>query len=239
MEPNKLEKQFREQLNSREIKPSEMAWTKLDTMLSATEKPKAKFLWLYVAASFTALLLIGTAYFNLQENPIENQKNGVVIQIPVVPKTKNIVLDSTNLKIEKEYFSNKKSVRINNKLTDLRQKSKITEKNLNQNQTAEISISDLYKKNDTMISSENNQSLAKNKYVSVEKLLAEISNAKFESADETIRNTTKVISVNPNILLSNVETELNQSFKESALDRLNKNFKTIRTVLVNRNYKDE
>lgn len=239
MEPNKLEKQFREQLNSREIKPSEMAWTKLDTMLSATEKPKAKFLWLYVAASFTALLLVGTVYFNSQENPIENQKNGVVIQEPIVPKTKSIVLDSANLKIQGEdSFSNKKSVRINNKLTDSRQKSKITEKNLNQNQTAEISISDPYKNNDSMVSSENNQSLAKNKYVSAEKLLAEISNTKFESADETMRNTTKVISVNPNILLSNVETELNQSFKESALDRLNKNFKTIRTVLVNRNYKD-
>ncbi|MFA9195236.1 hypothetical protein AAGV33_12540 [Flavobacterium sp. FBOR7N2.3] len=239
MEPNKLEKQFREQLNSRKIKPSEMAWTKLDTMLSGTEKPKAKFPWLYVAASFVGLLLIGTVYFNLQENPIENQKNGVVIQSPVAPKVKNILLDSTNLKIQGEdSFSNKKSVRINNKFIDATQKSTIVEKNLNQNQTAEVSIVDPYKKNDSMILSENNQSLAKNKYVSAEKLLAEISNTKFESADETMRNTTKVISVNPNILLSNVETELNQSFKESALDRLNKNFKTIRTVLVNRNYKD-
>lgn len=238
MEPNKLEKQFREQLNSREIKPSEMAWTKLDTMLSATEKPKAKFPWLYVAASFIGLLLIGTAYFNLQENPIENQKNGVVIQSPVAPKTRSIVLDSTNLKIEKESFSNKKSVRINNKLVDVSQKSKILEKSFNQNQTAEISISDPYKKNDTMISSENNQSLAKNKYVSAEKLLAEISNTKFESADETMRNTTKAISVNPNILLSNVETELNQSYRESAFDRLNKKFNAIKTVLVNRNYED-
>ena len=238
MEPNKLETQFREQLNSREIKPSEMAWTKLDAMLSATEKPKTKFPWLYVAASFTALLLIGTAYYNLQENPFENQKNGVVIQHPVVSKTGSIVLDSTNLKIKEKSFSNKKSVRMNNKLADLRQKSKIAEKSVNQNQTAEISINNPYKKNDTMISSENNQSLAKNKYVSAEKLLAEISNTKFESADETMRNTTKAISVNPNILLSNAENELNQCFKESALNRLNKNFKTIRTVLVNRNYKD-
>lgn len=240
MEPNKLEKQFREQLNSREIKPSEMAWTKLDTMLSATEKPKAKFSWLYVAASFTALLLIGTAYYNSRENAIENQKNGVVIQSPVAPKTKSIVLDSTNLKIEEESFSNKKTGRINNKLIDITQKSKIAEKSLNQNQTAEVSISDPYKKNDSMISSENNQSLAKNKYVSAEKLLAEISNTKFESktTDHISKNNSKQILVNPNRLLSDVETELNQSFKESALDRLNKNFKTIRTVLVNRNYKD-
>ena len=238
MEPNKLETQFREQLNSREIKPSEMAWTKLDTMLSATEKPKTKFPWLYVAASFTALLLIGTAYYNLQENPIETQKNGVVIQHPVVSKTGSIVLDSTNLKIEEKSFSNKKSVRMNNKLADLRQKSKIAEKSVNQNQTAEISINNPYKKNDTMISSEINKSLAKNKYVSAEKLLAEISNTKFESqtTDQINKKASKHISVNPNRLLSDVETELNQSFRESALERVNKNFKVIKTVLVNRNY---
>ena len=241
MEPNKLEKQFREQLNSREIKPSEMTWTKLDSMLSATEKPKAKFPWLYVAASFTALLLIGTAYYNSRENPIENQKNGVVIQSPVSPKAKNILLDSTNLKTQEEdSFSNKKSVRINNKLTDSRQKSKITEKNLNQNQTAEVSISDPYKKNDSMISSENNQSLAKNKYVSAEKLLAEISNTKFESktTDHISKKNRKQILVNPNRLLSDVEMELNQSYRESALERVNKNFKVIKTVLVNRNYEE-
>jgi hypothetical protein len=37
MEPNKLEKQFKEQLNSREIQPSEMAWSKLDAMLMAAD----------------------------------------------------------------------------------------------------------------------------------------------------------------------------------------------------------
>ena len=38
MEPNKLETQFKEQLNSREIKPSEMAWSKLDAMLMAADR---------------------------------------------------------------------------------------------------------------------------------------------------------------------------------------------------------
>ncbi len=244
MEPNKLEKQFRGQLNSREIKPSEMAWTKLDAVLSAKEKPKTKFPWLYVAASFAGLLLIGTVYFNLQENPIENQKNGVVIQSPVAPKAKRILLESTNLKIQEEdSFSNKKSVRINYKLADLRQKSTIVEKSLNQNQTAEISINEQYKKNDTMGAySENKKyhSLSKNKYVSAEKLLAEISNTKFElkANDGTKEKTRKNISVDPNRLLSGVETELNQSYRESALERVNKNFKVIKTVLVNRNYEE-
>ena len=63
MEPNKLETQFKEQLNSREIKPSEMAWSKLDEMLTGAEKPRAKFPWLFAAASFVGFLLIGTVFF--------------------------------------------------------------------------------------------------------------------------------------------------------------------------------
>lgn len=239
MEPNKLEKQFREQLNSREIKPSEMAWTKLDTMLSATEKPKAKFPWLYVAASFTALLLIGTVYFTFQEKTIKTQKNEVVIQKTVDTKIKAITSDSVSLKMEKKESIVQiiqKSTSKSNQSSELKQESRVVK-----NQEAEVSGLNQHKDDIIVVSSEekNFKSISKNKYVSAEKLLAEISNTKFESADKTMRNTTKVISVNPNILLSNVETELNQSFKESALDRLNKNFKTIRTVLVNRNYKDE
>ena len=239
MEPNKLETQFREQLNSREIKPSEMAWTKLDTMLSATEKPKAKFPWLYVAASFTALLLIGIVYFTFQEKTIKTQKNEVVIQKTVDTKIKAITSDSVSLKMEKKESIVQiiqKSTSKSNQSSELKQESRVVK-----NQEAEVSGLNQHKDDIIVVSSEekNFKSISKNKYVSAEKLLAEISNTKFESADKTMRNTTKVISVNPNILLSNVETELNQSFKESALDRLNKNFKTIRTVLVNRNYKDE
>ena len=37
MEQNKLETQFKEKLNSREIKPTEMAWDRLDVMLSIPE----------------------------------------------------------------------------------------------------------------------------------------------------------------------------------------------------------
>ena len=45
MEPNKLENQFREKLNNREIQPSANAWDRLDAMLSVanvTDNTKAK-----------------------------------------------------------------------------------------------------------------------------------------------------------------------------------------------------
>ena len=66
MEPNKLETQFKEKLNSREIEPSEMAWDRLDAMLSVTEEKKTRrsFGWLYIAASILVLGTAGMFFFN-------------------------------------------------------------------------------------------------------------------------------------------------------------------------------
>ena len=109
MEPNKLETQFKEQLNFREIKPSEMAWSKLDAMLTAADpstseqakqKPKAKLPWLLVAASFVGFLLIGTVFFSQKENALENQDNEVVIQNSDFPKTTVIPSNIIKLKTQ-------------------------------------------------------------------------------------------------------------------------------------------
>lgn len=247
MEPNKFETQFREQLNSREIKPSEMAWNKLDAMLTVAEKPKAKFPWMYFAASVLGFLLIGTVYFNQKENVIENQKNEVVIQNSAAPKTTVVSDNNVKLKTEDEKglvtIVVPKSNSGINKTPILKEKSNVVTTNLNQNQVAEVSISNHSKENDAIVNSfqeKNYQSTNINKYVSAEKLLAEVSNTRFETkaTDKTIEKTRKIISVNPNSLLSNAETELNQSFRESALNRLNKNFNAIKTVLANRNYEE-
>ncbi len=115
-------------------------------------------------------------------------------------------------------------------------------KQLNKKEDADLIIN-LSKENEAVVNSSENknyQSTSVNKYISAEKLLAEVTNTKFESkaTDKTIEKTRKAISVNPNSLLANAETELNQSFRESALNKFNKNFNAIKTVLVNRNYEE-
>jgi hypothetical protein len=226
MEPNKLEKQFREQLNSREIKPSEMAWTKLDTMLSATEKPKAKFPWLYVAASFTAFLLIGTAYFNLQENPIENQKNGVVIQHPVAPKTGSVLLDSVDvLKDKKEYVKHvvQKSVSKRNQTYMLKQDSSAVKNNLNQSQTTDVSIID-QKTEQEPISSQTNA-------VTVDELFARVDkSARLNKANPNLQ-----VHVNPNQLLQQIDNDLEPSYRQNVFSKVADNFKAVKDAFVNRN----
>ena len=228
MEPNKLETQFKEQLNSREIKPSEMAWNKLDAMLALAEKPKAKFPWMYVAASILGFLLIGTVYFNQKEDAIKNPKNEVVIQSAVNPKTTVTPAIVVNPKIEEEKrvvrnVVQKPTLKIN-KTTQLKEESIIIKKNLNQNQVAEVSISN-QKKEQKSIKSQTND-------VSVDELLAAVENP---SKKEKQLNQKPVVHVNASNLLSQVDGELELSFREKVINKVGKNYQTVKVALSNRN----
>ena len=248
MEPNKLETQFKEQLNSREIKPSEMAWSKLDVMLTAADpsnseqakqKPKDKFPWMFIAASFVGFLLIGTVFFNGFETIKIEKGNTVVLEQKIdrnnLEEPEIINEGILPSQVQKTTVETHKVVAENNNL-------KKQPEQLN-NKENEVLIVNLSKENEAVVNSSENknyQSTRVNKYISAEKLLAEVTNTKFEpkATDKVIEKTRKAISVNPNSLLANAETELNQSFRESALNKFNKNFNAIKTVLVNRNYEE-
>lgn len=225
MEPNKLETQFREQLNSREIKPSEMAWTKLDAMLSDAKKPKAKFPWLFVAASFAGLLMIGTAYFTFQEKTIKTQKNEVVIQNPVAPKTNVIPSGSVNLKVEPKGaigHVSQQSVGISNKSSELKQEP-IAVKN-NQNQVAGLSIINQNTEQESIAS--------QTKAVTVDELLARV--------DKSARlnnkpNPNLEVHVNANQLLLQVDNDLEPTFRQGVFSKVADNFKVVKEAVVNRN----
>lgn len=248
MEPNKLEKQFKKQLDSREIKPSKLVWSKLDAMLTAADpsyceqakqEPKAKFPWLFIAASFVGFLLIGTVFFKGFETAKISTDTPVVLEQKIDVNTLNEpqIINETVLPGQTQKTERKVHQVVANNVITKKQPKQVNIKN------EEVSVINPSKENNAIVSSSENmnyQSTSGNRYVSAEKLLAEVSNTKFEpkASDKLIEKTRKAISVNPNSLLSSAETELNQSFRESALDKFNKNFNAIKTVLVNRNYEE-
>ncbi|QZK91274.1 hypothetical protein K5V07_12535 [Flavobacterium sp. CHNK8] len=241
MEPNKFEMQIKEQLNAREIKPSAMAWDKLDTMLSETEKQKTKFPWLYMAASFVGFLLIGTLFFDQKESVNVNQEDGVVFQdsnknkdnVKTIDTLKNTNTLSIALKPNVQ-----KGIVVPQYQASTQQKSL----KLENNQLAVSQIKNS-KKDSLNISLENInlKKGTKNRYVSASGLLAEVSNTQLESSTNLQVNPKPIKSttVNPQNLLSDVETEMNQTFRESAISKFNKNYNAIKTVLANRNYEKE
>ena len=238
MELNKLEKQIKEQLNSREIQPSEMAWDKLDSLLNAVEKPKTKFPWMYIAASFVGFLLIGTVFFTVFDADIIDKNQPAVVLEQKTDSRINEEDDLTNEEVVSNIVQNQTVYPSKVVAAAVNTRSKQLS-----NKENTVSIITQSKENNGVLNSLENLNspvVNKSRYISAEKLLAEVSNSKSESniSYKTIDRTKNGIAVNANSLLSNAETELNQSFRETALEKLNKNYNAIKTVLVNRNYQE-
>ena len=242
MEPNNFEKDFREKLNQRKIEPSNKAWDRLDAMLSIAEekKPKKKNKWLYIAASITAFLLVGTFFFNQKKNVNETPENNVVSKENI--QKKSIVkpgLDASD-SIEKQIVtSEKESIQnIGNSIKEEKisnQKSNKTIKNEN-NQIAESSV--IIKKN------QETQSI--NDQISVpEAPKNETTDQLLKTAEKTVvaensgnPKTKSKIKINANDLLNQVDGELELSFREKVIAKVNKNYQTVKVAVANRNQQE-
>lgn len=226
MEQNKLETQFKEKLNSREIKPTEMAWDKLDAMLTAEEKkPKRQFSWIYIAASLLGFVFLGTFFFSQTNNNTTVEDKEVVIQNnqkavskeqtpSIMPKNSipESVVVTSELKKEKRNYRETNSV-IKSQLV---QNSKSDRLNSNIEKGQVIQIKEQF-------ASSNINDKTVDEMLDSVKISSKSSNSKI------------VIKVNPNTLLSQVDGELELSFREKVINKINKNYQTVKVVLANRN----
>lgn len=223
MEQNKLENQFKEKLNSREIKPTEMAWNRLDAMLSEAEnkKPKRKFNWVYIAASFIGFLLISTVFFNQRENTNDIKKNTVVIENSIPKESSKTEIKS----IKKEPIFSKTILIPENKplvQTQKNNKTKVENPTINiqENAVAEMESNN---RNESIV--EHKNSISEN----IDSLLA--------SAEKKPKSDNKnpSVKINSVVLLNQVDGELQISFREKALNTISQKYKEAKEALANRN----
>lgn len=242
MEPNNFEKDFREKLNQRKIEPSDKAWDRLDAMLSVAEekKPKKKNRWLYIAASIVGFLLAVTFFLN-QEKKVEIPKNQIVIeensQKDSVVKKGFKVADSTENQIavsEKEAIQNAENSKKEGKISN--QKLPKTIKNT-VNPIAEVSIINQNNQNNQQSTSGKNPinmpEITKNE--TAEQLLNTAE--KSVVAENSVKPKAK-IKINAADLLNQVDGELELSFREKVITKVNKNYQTVKVALANRNQKE-
>ncbi|MRX66934.1 hypothetical protein SAMN06265349_102863 [Flavobacterium resistens] len=244
MEPNNFEKDFREKLNKREIEPSNKAWDRLDAMLSVAEEKKptvrlrslqdSSKKWLYIAASVVGFLLVGTFFFNQKENAVETPKNTVVVKETAKDSAEKPILNDMNSSKIEIAVSEKTSDEISNK--EEKSNNQKTDK-INKNESNQIAESSIIIKNNQEKQSINNQTTIAEtpKKENVDQLL--------DSAEKTIvaENSTKPkakIKVNANDLLNQVDGELEQSFREKVITKVNKNYQTVKVALANRNQQE-
>lgn len=227
MEPNNIDNQIRQKLNVSEIQPSAQAWDRLDAMLALSEAKKAKknYRWIFVAASI--VLFFGLGYFLFNANETTEINNSVPIVTTSNEEIDTIVTNKTNeISVKKE-----QPVLVQNEVHDSKKQSKFIKT---------VGTNVLIKEKNTI--EENPTPILQhpapntNKYYSPDDLLAEV-----QSAPKSIPSDKKTI-VKPRIkvdaasLLTSVEKELDDTHKESTLDKLSKKIQDAKSALVNRNY---
>ena len=225
MEPNNIEKQFRDKLNSREIKPSVNSWDRLDAMLTVAEKPKRNFRWMYFAASFLGFILIATLFFNQTQEVIDSEHNKVVLeqnQLQQDEKEFNKVLENPS-ENRVQALAKTEDVKPNNK----------TRKSIKSNQ---IIIEKVPTQTALVLNEKNNSPSIINQKtevkVDVSALLASVDQDK--SAVSKSKNVTP-IKVDKNELLSQVDDELELSFRERIIQSVNKKYRDVKVAVAKRN----
>ncbi|HEY4628047.1 MAG TPA: hypothetical protein VIH02_02055 [Flavobacterium sp.] len=230
MELNNIEKQVKEKLNSRTIQPSNQAWDRLDAMLTVAENEKSKrnYNWLYIAASFLGFILIGTIFLSQNEG-ISDVEKSVVIENKVTNESlKTSIVEKASVITPMQTIPESAIVSESNK-TVLKTETAKTKKEAsiyalsnNQNQKENAIINQ---------KTEQKISLPKSNDGDVDQLLATVD--KTSETENPIKKTT--IKVDVNNLLSQVDGELELSFREKVIKSANKNYKTVKVALANRN----
>ncbi|MDR6844034.1 hypothetical protein [Flavobacterium granuli] len=232
MKKSVIENQFKEKISAREITPSKASWDRLDAMLTVAEKPKRNFKWMYIAASFFGFLLIGTLYFNQnkKETIITNDDAIVVNEPKIIPELK-VTPAKINLTKKEEEIKAKEV-----QLASIETKPKVNPDsvlfNEIENKVAEKEI--VQEQQIPIINQKAEQKIVptKPKYVNADELLASVDNASLKKSSAVAKTNVKV---NSNELLTQVDGELDLTFREKAIKTVNQNFKAAKLALSNRN----
>ena len=232
---NKLEKEFKNQLDQREIKPSPAAWDRLDAMLTVREEKKVKpiYNWIYIAASIIGFLAIGYMFFS---NPAElvDVKRTEVVENSVANPTNNSINSApqTPLQIQKETEVIAESqVELQKKNTSISPSQKINKQiNVPQNQIAQTSNTNKNNIEQPIEKSINNQKTSEFNQISSNQISSQA-----QIAEVSSKANNPTVKVNASYLLSEVDNELELSFREKVIRKIDKNYKTVKVALANRN----
>ncbi|CAC9974154.1 hypothetical protein [Flavobacterium panici] len=241
MEPNNFEKDFREKLNQRKIEPSEKAWDRLDAMLSVaeeTKKPKKYRKWLYIAASIVGFLLVGTFFFNQKKDTIETPKT-VVIEENI--KKDSVAKPTIN---EVESVQTKTVIAEKSPTETLTQKANKQENNFNQTPNKTIkNESNQIAESSVIIKNNQEKQSNTNPVVVTENPKKENTDQLLETAEKKVLAQSSVkkskVKINASDLLNQVDGELELSFREKVITKVNKNYQTVKVALANRNQQEK
>ena len=230
MEPNKLENQIQEKLNSREIQPSAQAWDRLDAMLSVSEEKKAKrkLPWVSIAASFTGLFILAVFLLNQYKDQKTIINNGEIIV-----NTAETNEDSSNVNM-KAIIENKKSIEkpMPQNIVTVTENKNQKIKSKSESQKVQNIIKIVEQPQEIIAEVVAEKTIQKKSLeINPEALLLALEN-------ESVANKTNPkskIKIDPSALLSQVDGEIEISFRQKVIKTINKNYNSTKVALTTRN----
>lgn len=223
MEQNKIENQIKKKLNDRTIQPSAASWDRLDAMLNSTENEKAKpnYNWLAIAAAVVVFFGLGILYTTTSTSTTQIDDS---IAVATVAESKNDLVTATpiaTIVVEKT-----------SPILAQNESNKINTKTIISEEKSSQELEPIQK----IVAHEIATPTTTYKYMSPEALLNEIETG--QKTTNPNRNTVSKnkIKINAAALLTGVEKELDSVYRETTLDKLNKNYNRIKSVIANRNF---
>lgn len=243
MEPDRFEKHIKNQFEEREIRPSSKAWEKLAEELN-TVQPKTEkrnYLRYAIAASFIGFLVLTIFFVNRTE------KLNAPIQVVETP-SKNVDEKFKEPKISVE-IGNDRVVEIEDLKVEKVLENKVADKSMQPDETI-ITVTELANKTDEIEFPFNESDAIINSKIQevitqVDFLEAQNISVTDAEVDSLLRRAQQEImneklfrdnrSVDAMVLLTEVEDELDKSFRDQIFESLKSGFVKIRTAVADRN----
>ena len=245
MAPNKFEKHIKKQLEEREIQPSIKAWARVSAKLDAAapQSKKKGYLWYGIAASVIGLLIVSVLYFNSEgfesipeiqvvDTHEDTNSKSIHIDSSIEKSIEVKVVESDNIVlsvVENKLIEKKEPLLVNDEITFIEENISLTQKPIaSEGFEDEIINSKLLEIVAVVDSLEQN---------SIKLTDAEV-DVLLRDAQQEILNDKRFHkngAIDAIALLTEVEVELDQSFRDKVFDNLKEGFQKVRTAVANRN----
>lgn len=247
---NKFEKHIKKQLEEREIAPSTDAWERLSVRLDATapQSNKRNVLWYGIAASFIGILMVSVVYFSSggPDNTADSQiveTNEEVIETKAIP-TGTVAKDIEEVIVEKDQINKLRTTNdgtrvenripeLNDHLTSVDESAAVIDTIIDKAGRSkdfgeEVIYTKLLEIVATVDSLEQNNTALTN---------AEVDRLLRNAQEQLLRD--KLFEQNGSVdamaLLTEVENEMDQSFRDQIFESLKAGFLKVRTAVADRN----
>lgn len=230
METDNFDKQIKNRLEQRTLKPSAKSWEQLRSKLDKKEKKTTPMYWLFgVAASFAGGILLMTLVFNKPTNQLQ-------IQLPA--NANNTVIDKEENLQEKETFpiqevliaeevTKVENQKINVAVQSVSESKPEVAFEVEKNGYSEEKILPFLLEEESVIAVSETKFYNSNAEVDslLQQALADIAERKAQATD----------AISANQLLEEVEGEVERSFRERVFELLKDGLNISRDALANRN----